>query len=138
MYDLADWTSLVANGTQRIDGYWSYQTLIVLQFAFVVVLALGWPFFPESPYWCLKVGRTEQARKSLQRMHGSSNHDLVNAEVARIQEEVRVSEEMQVLASQDGPPLVQCFKGTNLKRTLVACLPAAAQQFIGAAFVLGK
>ena len=26
---------------------------------FVVVLAIGWPFFPESPYWYLKVGKIE-------------------------------------------------------------------------------
>ena len=63
---------------------------------------------------------------------------LIEAEMVRIREEVRVSEEMKALAAQTGPPLLQCFKGTNIQRTLVACLPAAAQQLIGAAFVLGK
>lgn len=113
-------------------------SLIVLQFAFCAVLAIGWPFYPESPYWCLKTGKTDKARKSLIRMHGSSNMALVHAELERISEEVRVSEEMKALASQGGPPILQCLQGTNLRRTLISCLPAAAQQLIGAAFVLGK
>lgn len=131
-------TSLAAYGAQKIEGMWSYQTLIILQFVFVTILACGYPFYPESPYWCLKTGKDEKARKCLNRMHGSSNQALINAEVIRIREEVRVSEEMKAHAAQTGPPLLQCFKGTNLRRTLIACLPAAAQQFIGAAFVLGK
>jgi hypothetical protein len=112
--------------------------IIILQFVFVAGLAVGFPFFPESPYWCLKVGKVERAYKSLARIHGAANTTLINAEVARIREEVRVSEEMKRLVAQTGPPLLQCFKGTNLKRTFVACLPVAAQQFIGAAFVLGN
>lgn len=71
-------------------------------------------------------------------MHGKGKTALVEAELSRISEEVRVSEEMKILAAQDGPPHLQCFKGSNTKRTLIACLPAAAQQLIGAAFVLGK
>lgn len=117
---------------------WSYQLLICLQFAFVLVLVIGYPFFPESPYWCLKTGKDEKARKNLARTHGASNVSLIEAEITRIREEVRVSEEMKALAAQTGPPLLQCFKGTNIQRTLVACLPAAAQQLIGAAFVLGE
>jgi MFS family permease len=130
--------SLCAYGTQQIDGHWSYMSLIVLQFAFVLVLAVGWPFYPESPYWLLKTGKSDKARKALGRMHGSSRTTLIEAEMVRIAEEVRVSEEMKALARQGGPPILQCFQGTNLRRTLISCLPAAAQQLIGAAFVLGE
>lgn len=129
---------LAAYGAQKIDGMWSYQLLICLQFAFVLVLVVGYPLFPESPYWCLKTGKDEKARKNLARAHGAFNVSLIEAEMTRIREEVRVSEEMKALAAQTGPPLLQCFKGTNIQRTLVACLPAAAQQLIGAAFVLGQ
>ncbi|KAJ9611497.1 hypothetical protein H2200_004681 [Cladophialophora chaetospira] len=129
--------SLAAYGTQKMKGKWSYETLIILQFVFIIILMVGYPFFPESPYWCLKVGKIEQARKCLNRMHGSSNQTLIEAELVRIREEVRVSEEMKAFAAQGGLPVLQCFQGTNIKRTLTACLPAAAQQLIGAAFVLG-
>ncbi|KAJ9136628.1 General substrate transporter [Pleurostoma richardsiae] len=108
--------ALVAYGVQKINSDWSFRSLIIIQYAFVVPLLLGWPFFPESPYFLLEFKNdTDGARKSLRRVHGSTDHSLIDAEIVRIQ---------------------GCFKGPHLKRTLTAVLPAAAQQFIGAGFVL--
>ncbi|PKS06033.1 hypothetical protein jhhlp_007867 [Lomentospora prolificans] len=129
--------ALVAYGTDSIQGKWSYQTLIVLQFAFVLFILLGIPFFPESPYWHLQNSRDEEARKCLQRLHGNQDQELIEAEMVRIKEVIRSSEELAAAANAQGPPAIQIFKGTNLKRTIIAILPAAAQQLIGAAFVLG-
>lgn len=106
--------SLVAYGTDNIEGKWSYQTLIVLQFTFVAAILLGYPFFPESPYWHLQHNREEQARKSLGRIHGKKEKALIDAEIVRIRDVITVSEEMARLASVDGPPVIQMFKGTNL------------------------
>ena len=104
----------MAYGTAKIDGTWSFQTLIVLQFAFVAALLVGYPFFPESPYYLLKKNKEDAARKALNRIHGSGDKDLIDAEVARIQELIDVSKTLEAVAGMDGPPIVQCFKGTNL------------------------
>lgn len=147
---------LVAYGTDFIEGKWSYQTLIVLQFAFVATLLAFWPWFPESPYWHLQNGRPEKARRSLERIHGRSDQALLGAEMDRITEVIRSSEELAAAAGASGPVYVQIFRGSNLvgtarrsapntdrilttwpqKRTIISLLPAAGQQLIGAAFVL--
>lgn len=92
--------------------------------------------YPESPYYLLKKGHTEKARKALNRIHGSKDQTLIDAEIKRITSNVAFSEEVRVAASRKGPLLVQCFQGTNLKRTLIALIPVAGQQLIGAPFVL--
>ncbi|KAL2106793.1 hypothetical protein VUR80DRAFT_6210 [Thermomyces stellatus] len=129
--------SLVAYGTDFIEGKWSYQTVVVVQFVFVAILLAAWPFFPESPYWHLKNRRPEKARKSLERIHGQGNPVLVEAEMQRIQEVIRSSEELATTAHAHGPVYFQIFKRSNLKRTIIALLPVAGQQLVGAAFVLG-
>jgi len=57
--------------------------------------------------------------------------------VTRIQSNVIASEEVKRAAQNNGPLVLQCLQGSNLKRTMIASLLAAAQQLIGAAFVLG-
>lgn len=79
----------------------------------------------------------EKARKSLIRIHGSGDETLIDVELKRIQASVDFSEQMKLIAGQKGPLPIQCFQKTNRKRTLIGMLPAAGQQLIGAAFVLG-
>ncbi len=83
-------------------------------------LLLGYPFYPESPYYLIKKGRTEQARNSLNRIHGSADQGLIDAEIARLEQAVAFSEEIRAAAQQKGAPFFQCFQGTNL-----VCLPKA-------------
>lgn len=96
-----------------------------------------YPWYPESPYYLLKRGNLDGARHALARIHGHDDGRLIEAEMRRIQKDVNFSEAIRTDAEHRGPLIVQCFKGTNLKRTMIACLPALAQQLIGAAFVLG-
>ena len=70
--------------------------------------------YPESPYYLLKKGHAEKARKALNQIHGSKDQTLIDAEIKRITSNVAFSEEVRVAASQKGPLLVQCFQGTNL------------------------
>ncbi|PMD60991.1 general substrate transporter [Hyaloscypha bicolor E] len=102
-----------------------------------VILIVIYPWYPESPYFLIKKGRMEQARKSLNKIHGSEDQTLIEAELARITDVVQFSDAIQEAAAAKGSLLAQCFQGPNLKRTLIATLPAAGQQLIGAAFVLG-
>ncbi|PMD13435.1 general substrate transporter [Hyaloscypha hepaticicola] len=129
--------SCISKGTSEIEGKWSYEILIILQFAFVAALLVVYPFYPESPYYLIKKGRPEQARKALDKIHGRDDLALLEAEMARLTEVVQFSEAIQEAAATKGSLLRQCFQGSNLKRTLIAALPAAGQQLIGAAFVLG-
>lgn len=93
---------------------WSYQTVVVLQFVFVAVLLAVWPFFPESPYWHLQNRRPEKARKSLERIHGHGDPALLDAEMERLREVIRSSEELATTAGAHGPAYLQIFKRVNL------------------------
>ncbi|EXJ80113.1 hypothetical protein A1O1_08255 [Capronia coronata CBS 617.96] len=130
--------AVVAKGISTIDSHWSYRILIILQLAFVVPLLVIYPWFPESPYYLFKRGKPEKARKALNRIHGSSDQALIDAEMHRIRSNFEYSESLRMAAAQDGTPLlVQCFKGPNLRRTLIAILPTVEQVCVGSTFVLG-
>ncbi|CAK7211314.1 hypothetical protein SBRCBS47491_001082 [Sporothrix bragantina] len=129
--------SLVAYGAQKIQGRWSYEVVVLVQFVFVAVLLVGYPFFPESPYHLLKNNKEEQARRMLQKIHGNHDQGLIDAEVVRMKEGIAVARNLEEQANMNGPLIVQCFRGTNLKRSLIAILAVASQQLIGGAFVLG-
>ncbi|KIW42677.1 uncharacterized protein PV06_06203 [Exophiala oligosperma] len=129
--------ALAANFCAKRTDKWSYEIMIILQFAFCIVLLAGYPFFPDSPFYFLNKSEPEKARRSLNKIHGSSDQRLIEAEMVRLQEMVNTTRHMQELAGELGPPILQSFKGKNLKRTLTACLMSGAQQLIGSAFVLG-
>ena len=110
----------MAYGTEQIEGKWSYQALIIIQFAFVAALLIFFPWFPESPYWHLQNGRPEKARGSLERIHGRSDGQLIDAEMERIVEDIRSSEELAAKAGASGPVYLQLFKGKNLVSSIVS------------------
>lgn len=79
-----------------------------------MVLIVIYPWYPESPYFLIKKGRMEQARKSLNKIHGSDDQDLIEAELARITDVVQFSDAIQEAAATKGSLLAQCFQGANL------------------------
>ncbi|KAF2094705.1 general substrate transporter [Rhizodiscina lignyota] len=130
--------SLRQFGLVRIQNYEPENCKIGLELTkHVAILLVIYPFFPESPYYLIKIGKDDAARKALIHVHGGHDQSLIDAEMKRLAAQVEFSEELQRAAMAKGPPLLQVFQGTNLKRTMIAVLPVAGQQFIGAAFVLG-
>jgi hypothetical protein len=89
-------------------------TLIVIQYFFPIFLLLVYPFFPESPYWLIKKGKHEEARKSLNKIHNSKKQELVDFEMERLEKNVRLSEELARMTAAKGPAFFQLFQGTNL------------------------
>ncbi|KAK9311170.1 general substrate transporter [Lipomyces starkeyi] len=129
--------AVVSRAISTIQGDWSYRSLILTQFIFCVLLLILYPWFPESPYYLLKRGRKENARKALNRIYGSSDQALIDAEMDRIANDVAFSESLRAAATKNGSAIIQCFRSSNLRRTLIACLPVAEQQCIGSTFVFG-
>jgi Sugar (and other) transporter len=77
-----------------------------------------YPFYPESPYYLLGKGKPEHARKALNRIHGSGDQALIDAEMTRIKGLIVSNEETKQAAQERGPLLFQCWKGTNLVRPI--------------------
>ncbi len=108
---------------------WAYRGPFAIQLFFAAFLAVGLLFAPESPWWLCRMGRIEDARRSLRKLYGS-NVDL-DTKLAAMQ--ITIDDEL----SQKKGGWLDCFRGTNLIRTGISCGVFACQHLVGIIFVLG-
>ncbi|KAL1601769.1 hypothetical protein SLS60_006684 [Paraconiothyrium brasiliense] len=94
----------------------AFRIIFAGAWAFPAGLALGLPFVPESPYWLVMKGKPEQARKSLVRL--SPSHEDIETRLVNIQHTVELERRQQAEAGS----LIECFRGTNLRRTLITLI----------------
>lgn len=114
--------------------YWFPEFLDLLIIVRRIPIALQWMFptplailifcAPESPWWLTRKGRHEEAAKSVVRLgrKSASNPTETVAMMRRVIELEKSSKE---------PSLVELFKGTDLRRTLIVCGVYAAQNLTG-------
>jgi len=60
--------AIVDNATKDLDNSGSYRIPIAIQFAWALILGVGLIFLPETPRYFIKVGKEEQAMKSLAKL----------------------------------------------------------------------
>ncbi|GHJ88829.1 hypothetical protein NliqN6_5231 [Naganishia liquefaciens] len=119
---------LVGNDTQ-----WAYRIPFAIQWVWPVPIMIGIAFAPESPYWLVKKGRTQDAEKALMRL--STRASGFNEEEARKQVAMMSHTNEIEKASTEGVSFVDCFKGVNLRRTEIACLVWLNQNTSGSALM---
>ena len=78
---------------------------------------------PESPWWLVRKGKYEQAARSIERLGRRSR---VNST-----EGVAMMRRVIARESHESPNLIELFKGTDLRRTLIVCGVYAAQNLAG-------
>ena len=99
------------------------------QWLFSTILIAGVWFNPESPYWYVRKGRLDKAERVLRRL--TEEQDVLPW-LAQIKETVRIETEFSERAS-----FLECFKGTDLRRTLIPLALYTINAFSGVQFVLG-
>jgi hypothetical protein len=102
-----------------------YRRAFYSQFAILGVWLPILIWLPESPAWLYKKGREDKARRSLRRLIGNVEGYDWDREYAVMAQEIDASQALTEKASKVG--LVACFKGTNLRRTLVSTIPFSMQ-----------
>ncbi|CAF3430383.1 hypothetical protein SNK03_006687 [Fusarium graminearum] len=126
---------LVSNGVIKAFGertdHWAWRGAFATQGIFIVLLAVGLPFAPETPWYLVRKGKIDEARKSIISLYGSEVD--VDAKLATIQDTIAEEQAM----SAEAPSWAQCFKGTNLVRTTTSMGVFICQHFVGIIFVLG-
>ncbi|KAL4885970.1 hypothetical protein BJY04DRAFT_205208 [Aspergillus karnatakaensis] len=97
------------------------------------LLMFGLLLLPESPTWLLIKGRREDATRAFRRYNGEG----FNVEAAMAVAETSIAKEEEAKKVQEGSSWLECFRGTNLRRTIIIVMVYISQQFIGVGFVSG-
>lgn len=100
------------------------------------LMTIIWFFLPESPRWYSRKGRHDKAKEVLLRLNGGIEGYDVEHEYAVIVNEIEDGNALTGAASQYN--VFTIFKGTNLRRTLIAFTPFALQQWIGSVLIYGQ
>jgi len=87
----------------------------------LILIFLG----PESPWWLIRRGRREEARKAIKRL-GDKSPEQNEQTLAMIERTVTIERQMG-----GDPTLLDLLKGTDLRRTLITCLMYASQNLAG-------
>lgn len=82
-------------------------------------------FAPESPWWLVRNGRKDEARRSIERL-GRKSTENVDETLAMMERTVEIEAKMG-----GEPTLLDLIKGTDLRRTIITCLMYASQNFAG-------
>lgn len=103
----------------------SYKIPIGLQFAWSGILFVGILFFPETPRYLIKMGKWDEAVKAKVRLTGFAPND------PRLQEELlEVKGNLEHELSLGKATYIECWRGLNLRRTLLGVFMQAWQQRI--------
>lgn len=110
---------------------WAYRIPYALQWMWPVPLAIGIYFAPESPWWLVRKGRSDEAKKSLLRLTSKSHESDFDADetIAMMVHTTALEEK-----TTSGASYLDCFKGHDLRRTEIVCMVWAIQNLSGNSF----
>ncbi|CRG86964.1 General alpha-glucoside permease [Talaromyces islandicus] len=125
-------SSGVVRAVANVQGDLGWRLPFALQWIWPLPLFVGAYFAPESPWNSVRRGKVDQARKDLSRLRGNSpDHDReVDATLAYIRHTTKLE-----MAETENASFLECFKGTNLRRTEINCVIWAAQILSGNAIL---
>lgn len=135
--------ALIINETGTLESRWAYRAVFCAQYGFAAIATIFVPFMPEyvlrlhlvypsnmyrSPWWLASKGRHDKALKALNRLgsKGENGQKRLAAIVQTLQE---------VEKETEGATYLECFRKSNLRRTIISVGPLCIQALCGIAFV---
>ncbi len=120
----------VLAGTQSRDDRWSYDIPFACQWIFPIIILVGLTQCPESPWWLVRQGKIAKADRALKRL----THSSVDTE--SLLGNIQLTTKLELEESESNS-FLDCFKGTDLRRTIVSSAVYATQVLAGNSFVIG-
>lgn len=107
----------VAAGLESRMDEWAYKAPFAIQWVWPTVLLLGLAFAPESPFWLIRKGRLEDARKALLRLSSAKNRPDIEGMLVMIEQTDLLEREIEITTTY-----YDCFQGANLFRTEISVM----------------
>ncbi|KAI5863532.1 sugar transporter [Durotheca rogersii] len=120
---------VLAGLNTRMDE-WGYKIPFALQWIWPIPIAIGTYLAPESPWWCVRHDKKEEAQTSLKRLARSSGFSQREADAAMAL--MVYTDEMEKQVSE-GTKYWDCLRGIDLRRTEIVCCTWLAQAMSGTA-----
>ncbi|KAK2789696.1 hypothetical protein FQN53_001452 [Emmonsiellopsis sp. PD_33] len=110
---------------------WAYRIPYALQWMWPLPLFIGIFLAPESPWWLVRRGRIEEAKRSLLRLTSLNRETDFDADetIAMMVHTTALEEKIT-----RGASYLDCFKGIDLRRTEIVCMVWAIQNLSGNSF----
>ncbi|POR38487.1 General alpha-glucoside permease [Tolypocladium paradoxum] len=122
----------VLRGMIARDDEWGYKIPFALQWLWPVPLIVGIYLAPESPWWLVRRGRLDDAKRSLARLT-TRNSAIPFQPDETVSMMVHTNEmEKEIHA---GISYTDLFKGVNLRRTEIVCVTWMIQTLCGSTFM---
>ncbi|KAM0279953.1 hypothetical protein ACHAQK_002146 [Fusarium lateritium] len=120
----------VLKGLSTRTDEWGYKIPFALQWIWpVFLIPLIW-MSPESPWYLVRMGRLEEAEESLRRLQSPK---ATNVDPRRTLSTIIYTNNLEQRLNV-GTSYWDCFKGTELRRTEIACVVFAGQILCGICF----
>ncbi|CAG8890746.1 unnamed protein product [Penicillium egyptiacum] len=123
----------VIKGMLNRNDEWAYRIPYGLQWMWPLPLFIGIYLAPESPWWLVRKGRTEDAKRALVRLtsknQGQDGDFDPDETVAMMVHTTALEEKIT-----QGASYLDCFRGTDLRRTEIVCMVWAIQNLSGNSF----
>lgn len=107
----------VAAGLESRSDEWAYKAPFAIQWVWPVILLVGLLFAPESPYFLIRRGKYEEARKALLKLSSAKNRPDIEGMLVMIEQTDLLERELE-----ESTTYWECFKKANLLRTEISIM----------------
>lgn len=118
--------AIILNSTGTSQTRWAYRAVFASQYGFAAVGTIFVIFMPESPWWLVLKGEDELALKSLRQLGCKDSFKRLTHIKLTLKKILRETERVGY---------AECFRRSNLRRTIISIAPLSTTAFSGVIFI---
>ena len=128
-------SSGILKGLEGNSQEYAYKIPFAVQWVWPIPIAIGIYLAPESPWWLVRKGKQDQAKRSLNRLMSENSSVPDKSAVVDIMVKKMDMTIQAERAEIKHTSYLDCFKGVNFRRTRVAALVWVIQNWSGSAIM---